>query len=146
KWPLFEEDFTLVAHKDRALARRNEVELKDLAGETIFSRPYCEQGERLAAILEEADIDNWDAHRVVSEHDLLELLQANMGVAILPESFVAANDLRAIRLRGVEMRRTVHAYSVSGRQRSPAGSLLLKLLRGADWSAAGPGSMSRTAA
>jgi hypothetical protein len=35
---------------------------------------------------------------------------------------------------GLDLRRTVSLYGVAGRQRTPTANMIMKMLRGADWS------------
>lgn len=128
RWPLFEAPFALMLHKGRPLARRNAVEPSDLAGEILLARPYCESHGEAVALLEEHGLAP-AGHYVDCEEDVLALLEADLGIAILPRGSGDSPLLRAVPLRGLELKRTVHAYAVAGRQRSIAAATLLKLLR-----------------
>ena len=77
--------------------------------------------------------DSW-GHQVVTHHDLLALLEANLGIAIVPMSAPQATVVRRMPLNDAGLRRTVSIYCVAGRQRSPPGAALLNLIRSADWS------------
>jgi hypothetical protein len=52
----------------------------------------------------------------------------------MPQSAVSSGRLRGLSVIGLDLRRTVYLYAVSGRQRSAAAAGLIKLLRAADWS------------
>jgi hypothetical protein len=61
-------------------------------------------------------------------------LEANVGVAIMPQSARGNSTLRGVMIDGLALKRRVTLYAVAGRQRTPAAAGLMKLLRAADWS------------
>jgi DNA-binding transcriptional LysR family regulator len=133
-WPLFEEGYELTVNQAHPLALRNSLKIADLAKQRLISRPYCEHAAELAALLRAEGIEQKSGDNVLSDQDLVALLQANVGVSILPESAVQNGDLRRLAIDGLALRRTVSLYAVAGRERSPAAAALVKLLRAADWS------------
>jgi len=132
-WPLFTEGFSVVVSKDHRLAGRNAVEAEQLNEERLLSRPYCEHFEPFTRLLKDRGAVFGSKHKMVSEHDLVQLLQAGMGIGILPASAPCPEGLRRVPLSGVELTRSVSLYAVSGRPRTPAATALAKLLRSADW-------------
>ena len=132
-WPLFEEGYGLTVNRAHPLARRNMLKFADLARQRLISRPYCEHATDFAALLKAQGIEQKSGDNVLSDQDLVALLQANVGVSIMPESAVRNNDLRQLPIEGLAFRRTVSLYAVAGRERSLAAAALLKLLRAADW-------------
>src|SRR3546814_17145860 len=83
-------------------------------------------------------------HQVATQEDLLALLDANLGVAIIPDGASATNGFRRIPLMRLELARTVSAYTVAGRPRAVACATLLNLLRAAAWRFdAGPAQQGR---
>ena len=133
-WVLYTEPYRLVVHKDHALARRKAVELKELAGLRLLSRPYGEQEGALAEMLVKHGIQHDTGDTIGSDQDMMDLLGANVSAGILPRSACSSDTLRSIAIEGLEVTRPVALYAVAGRQRSPAASLLVKLLRAANWS------------
>src|SRR3546814_10072732 len=87
----------------------------------------------LPICLEANDIVDTATHQVATQEDLLALLDANLGVAIIPDGASATNGFRRIPLMRLELARTVSAYTVAGRPRAVACATLLNLLRAADW-------------
>jgi DNA-binding transcriptional LysR family regulator len=132
-WPLFTESFLLLVNNAHRLAGRDTVEIEDLRGERLLVRSYCEHADDLAAFLRESGIDAERGHEVTSERDLMTLLEANMGVAIVPRSGAASAALMRAPIKGLELRRTVYLYGVAGRQRSAVASAIMKMLRGTNW-------------
>jgi DNA-binding transcriptional LysR family regulator len=133
RWALFTESFSLAVNKVHPLANRNMVEFRHIEGERLLHRSYCEMAAALTEILMSHDIGEGAGDKVASDHDLISLLEANVGVAILPESAPVSEKLCRVAIDGLNLERTVSIYSVSGRERSPAANALIKLLRAADW-------------
>jgi DNA-binding transcriptional LysR family regulator len=132
-WPLFTEDFQLVFSRRHRLADRDNIELEDLRSEQWLSRSYCEHGERLSATLREHGLDVDHGHEVWSERDLVELVEAGIGVAIIPDTSPVPQTLKRTAVDGLDARRTIHLYGVAGRERTAVASAMMRLLRGADW-------------
>jgi DNA-binding transcriptional LysR family regulator len=133
-FPLFEEPFHLVVNRTHRLAGKIRVEFTELASETLLINTECEMVEELKACLEANDIVDTATHQVATQEDLLALLDANLGVAIIPDGASATNGFRRIPLMRLELARTVSVYTVAGRPRAVACATLLNLLRAADWS------------
>lgn len=136
-WSLFTEDCGLLVANAHPIASRNTVSLEHLKSERLLRRAFCEQADKLDGLLRAKGAAGTIEHAVASEADLAALLGANVGIAIAPRSTATAvaPAARYIAITDLELQRTVFAYAVAGRPRSPAASALLKLLRAADWSA-----------
>ena len=133
-WPLFTEPFELIVHRVHRFAGRNLVEFDQLADERLLVQAECEMAEELARRLSRHGITTAGAHQVTMDHDLITLVEAGLGIAIVPASAIRSERLRSVPLDGLDLTRTVAIYGVAGRQRSPAATMLLNLLRAADWS------------
>lgn len=133
-WPLFSEGFCLAVNAKHPLAVRTAVTAEDLRQQRFLVRSYCEHAGELAEFLRSRDIDMDHCHEVSSERDLSALLDANMGVVLVPASAGGTHTWKRTPVEGLELRRTVYLYGVAGRQRSAAGSAMLKMLRAAEWS------------
>jgi len=132
-WPLFTEDFRLVLSKQHHLAERDSVELEGLRSEQLLSRVYCEHAGRLSASLREHGLNIERSHEVSSERDLIELVEADIGVAVIPDTSPIPRTLKRTKLAGLDLRRTIHLYGVAGRERTAVASAIMRMLRGADW-------------
>jgi DNA-binding transcriptional LysR family regulator len=126
-WSLFEDRFSFVMHAAHPLAARATLELRDLAGERLLGRPYCETMGSNLTIAERTGSD------AACDHDVLRLVEAGLGIALLPESWRLAPSLRRVAVSDLAIAREVRVYAVAGRRRSPAAALLLKLMRARDW-------------
>ena len=132
-WPLFTEDFRLVLSKEHPLAKQGEIALEDLQSEQWLSRSYCEHADRLGASLCKHGLSFDQGHQISSERDLIELLEAEVGVAVIPDTSPIPETLKRTAVDGLDARRTVHLYGVAGRERTAVASAVMRMLRGADW-------------
>jgi len=131
-WPLFEESFELLMHRDHPLANAEIVDVRELADQRLL---MSEQAEGMAQVLGERNTSAGAGHRLSSLDDVLALIAVNLGIALLPQSVGRHAELRRVTVAGLELSRKVSLYGVAGRPRSPAGDALMKLLRARDWSA-----------
>jgi DNA-binding transcriptional LysR family regulator len=132
-YPLFEEPFALAVGETHALATRGGMEFQDLASETLLINIACEMVEELRACLKANGILDAAAHHVTTQQDLLALLRANLGIAIIPVGAIDGKGLRRIPLKQLNLVRTVSVYTVAGRHRAIGCSTLVNMLRAADW-------------
>jgi DNA-binding transcriptional LysR family regulator len=132
-WPLFTENFQLVVNRRHPLASRDTIEVGDLRSEQLLSRHYCEHSERVNASLREHGLDVERSHEICSERDLIELLEADIGIAVVPDTSTLPPTLKRAAVEGLDARRTVHLYGVAGRERTAVASAVMRMLRGADW-------------
>jgi DNA-binding transcriptional LysR family regulator len=132
-WPLFTEDFQLVTSALHRLAGRGTVEIDELRSEQLLSRAYCELASHLNTSLREHGVEVDHCHEISSERDLIELLEADIGVAILPDTSPIPQTLKRAAVDGLDARRTVNLYGVAGRERTAVATAVMRMLRGADW-------------
>jgi DNA-binding transcriptional LysR family regulator len=133
-WPLFTESFGLLAGSAHPLHSRGGIAVDDLRQERLLVRTYCEQAGEFAELMRGRDIDVMRGHEVMSERDLMALVEANVGVAVVPNSLCRAPGLSRTPIDGLAMRRTLYLYGVAGRQRTAVASAAMKLLRACNWS------------
>ena len=132
-WPLFTEGFYLVVNRLNPLAERDRIGFDDLRAEQWLSRKYCEHSDRLGRSLREHGFAVDRSHQIASERDLIELLEANIGIAVIPHTASLPHTLKRTRVEGLDSRRTVQLYSVAGRERTAVASAVMRMLRGTDW-------------
>jgi DNA-binding transcriptional LysR family regulator len=130
---LFDEPFELVVSQTHRLAGRNRAEFEELASETFLVNTGCEMVKELTTCLEANGIPDTATHLAGTRDDLLTLVKANLGVAIVPVGTVETNELCRIPLKELNLVRKVSAYTVAGRRRSIVCAALLNMLRAADW-------------
>jgi DNA-binding transcriptional LysR family regulator len=134
RWPLFNEGFHLVVDRRHNLASRPVVDIEDLREESILRCRYSEHAEQTATILRANNVGVDHGHEIDLARDLFLLLEAGLGVALLPGSTSIPATLARPAVNGIDLRRTLYIYGVAGRQRSAVASAILKMLRAADWS------------
>jgi DNA-binding transcriptional LysR family regulator len=132
-WPLFTEDFQLVVNAYHRLADQDSIDLDDLRSEQLLSRGYCEHASRLNTTLREHGVDVDHCHEISSERDLIELLEAGIGIAVVPDTSRIPQTLKRSSVEGLDARRTVNLYGVAGRERTAVASAVMRMLRGTDW-------------
>jgi DNA-binding transcriptional LysR family regulator len=115
------------------LSERSSIEFDDLRSEQLLSRKYCEHAQRISASLREHGIDVDHSHEISSERDLIELVEADIGVAMVPHTSPVPESLKRTSVAGLDARRTVNLYGVAGRQRTAVASAVMRMLRSADW-------------
>jgi DNA-binding transcriptional LysR family regulator len=133
-WPLFTEDFQLIVSSMHPLAQRPGIELDDLRQERLMVRTYCETTQELLELLRLRKFDVARCHEVSADGDLIALLEAGFGVALIPRSTQSPASLLRVAVAGIELKRTVYLYGVAGRQRTAVASAMMKMLRAYDWS------------
>ncbi len=131
-WPLFVEDFRVVVNQQHRFAELESVEPGDLADEQVIARPFCELWSETQILLDAGGVDATRCCEVTSDRDAIRLIEAGLGVGLLPASTRVSDKLRKIAFAS-KIARTIRIYSVAGRQRSPALSGLMNLLRTAEW-------------
>ncbi|MBR0757413.1 LysR family transcriptional regulator [Bradyrhizobium jicamae] len=132
-WPLFTEHFYLVMSRTHPLASRDRIGFDDLQGEQLLSRSYCEHAERVGSTLREHGVAVDGSHQISSERDLIELVEADIGISVIPHTATIPDTLKRTTVDGLDSRRTVHLYGVAGRQRTAVASAVMRMLRGTDW-------------
>ncbi|MBI3701088.1 MAG: LysR family transcriptional regulator [Afipia sp.] len=133
-WPLFTEGFDIVVNEKHPFAERGNVEYDDVKSQQLLTRGYCEHADRLNSNLRDHQIDVDHSHEISTESDLFKLLEADMGVAVVPRSTSVPQSLKRAGLNGLNVQRTVQLYGVAGRERTAVASAVMKMMRGADWS------------
>ena len=137
RWPLFTETVVLAVSENHRLANRERIAMQELQGERIIRRPHCESLEDVEALLSARGLADLQRHEATSDIDVAGLVSANVGVALVPASADLPGGVRRLGIDDANLAREVCVYAVAGRPRSPIASMLLKMLRAADWSAYG---------
>jgi DNA-binding transcriptional LysR family regulator len=132
-WPLFTEKMHLAVNIEHPLASTPAFNLTKLTKERLITRTYCENFANFENMLKERQVTPTPGHQTCSEQDLIAMLEANLGVGLLPESAPKSVKIKLLPLEGIDFSRTVYCYGVAGRQRSAAAATLIKMLRAADW-------------
>ncbi len=135
-WPLYKEEFRLVVSRKHSLARSGTLSIGDLAGHRLIARGHCENGAEIAEKLAENAVATHSAGDVASDQDMIALIDANLAVGILPQTARVGGGLERIALSDLAITRSVALYTVAGRERAPAATALIRLLRAYDYASA----------
>jgi DNA-binding transcriptional LysR family regulator len=133
-WALFTEDLQLFVNSMHAFANQASIALDDLHAERLMVRTYCETTPTLLDLLRARDFDVTRFHEVSTDVDLISLLEAGLGVALVPRSTQSPPSLMRIGVTDMDVRRTIYLYGVAGRQRTTVAAAMMKMLRAYDWS------------
>ncbi len=134
-WTLFNEPFSVLVPRDHPLSNQESVGVEDLVGEDVLPRQHCEQAAFFNKVFRQHAIEQSTKHLITSEGDLLALVEAGLGVALVPNYAPHPSTVQRITLKNADIRRDVVLSSVAGRQRSPAANTFMKFVRAADWTA-----------
>jgi DNA-binding transcriptional LysR family regulator len=132
-FPLFDEPLDLFVNRKHRLAGKKVAEFADLASETFVINSECEMAVELFDRLRTGNVGGTCVHQVATQSDLLTLLEADLGVAIIPISAARSDGFIRVRLNGLNIARKVSVYGVAGRRRGPCCTTMLNMLRAADW-------------
>jgi DNA-binding transcriptional LysR family regulator len=132
-FPLFDEPFDLVVSTTHKLAGKHSAEFKELTSDTFMMNGRCEIAGEIKDCLAANGVLATATHQVTTQEDLLALVKADLGVAIVPVGAVEGGGLCRISLDELNLTRRVSLYTVSGRSRATACATLLNLLRASDW-------------
>ncbi len=132
-WPLFTEEFGVVVPHGHKLTMSRCVDIESLSGCTILARPYCECRDALSKLMREADVKESTTHDVPSDRDIVALVEAGLGLAIVPASTRLPDSVCWVPMHKVGVSRCISVVTVAGRKRSSAATTLINFLRSAEW-------------
>jgi DNA-binding transcriptional LysR family regulator len=133
RWQLFTEPFEIAVNQRRPLASRDVITFGDLTEQDLLCRSYCECASRLGEALRAHDIDLDRTHAISSQADLITMLEADFGIALMPRSVSLPHTLRRVALEGFGVERTVQLFGVAGRERTAVATAFMKMLRSTNW-------------
>jgi len=135
-WPLYKEEFRLVVSRRHPLAGSGSLPIGDLAGHRLIGRGHCENGTEIAEKLAEKAVAAHSAGDVASDQDMIALIDADLAIGILPQTVRVGDRLAKLALSDLAVTRMVTLYTVAGRERAPAATGLIRLLRAYDYASA----------
>lgn len=132
--PLLEEPFVLACRRDHAFAQREAVDWADLNGQRVIMVSRA-SGNRiiLDAALAKADVRLSWAYEVMHLSTSLGLVEAGLGISVLPQLATPQGDHPIIvtrPIRNPEVTRTIGVVRRHGGRLSPATERFLEMLLG----------------
>lgn len=126
RWPLYAEGCVVVLPASHPLAARERITGEDLAGETLLAGTRCGGfAQALAAGMAGVMIRDCGG----GWPQLLDLVAAGLGLALLPEGLALPAGLAARPLERPALARRVMLAAVAGRPQGPAVANFVKLCR-----------------
>lgn len=132
-WPLFTENFQMIAPATHRMASKTSLMLQDLDGEDVIERTKCVGCLRLRQLCAASGTMPRFRHRVDTIEQLLNLVRAGFGVGLMPRSDRLGEGLVGREIDKAEIDRKVSLATVAGRPFSAATDAFLKLSRMRDW-------------
>ncbi len=127
RWVLFKENAVAVLPPGHRLAGQNMVTAADIAGETVLSGTRCGGFAGALAELTGTMLNVRQCDMAVAQ--MLDLVSAGLGIALLPERAVAAGMVVSRRFCEPDLTREVLLTAVAGRQLNPAAANFVRLCR-----------------
>jgi DNA-binding transcriptional LysR family regulator len=131
-FPLFDERFDLFVSRAHELSGRIAAQFSDIASETLLINTECDMADEFAECLKTHGVAGVRSHSAAS-HDVLALLEADLGVAVIPVGAAQTSDVSRVPLNDLNLARTVSVYVAAGQRPRAVSATLLNMLRACDW-------------
>lgn len=131
-WQLFDRHRHIVLRSDHRLAQLPSITLSDLADEAWIDCRECGSA-RLRSAAEMQGIQPGFRHSVDGVHLAPGLVEAGMGIAVLPESLVLGPALIRRSIADADFTTAVVLAGIAGRKRSPASDAFVRAARARSW-------------
>ncbi|HVJ51876.1 MAG TPA: LysR family transcriptional regulator [Aliidongia sp.] len=116
---LYSERFVVACSPGHRFARRKEIAMAEMDGETCFSRINCEFVDVLGERCREQGVDLVQSYRSEREDWILTMVAAGLGVCFLPEFTASFPGVIGCPLVSPAVDRDVCMVTVAGRHSSP---------------------------
>jgi DNA-binding transcriptional LysR family regulator len=135
RWRLFAERYVLICPPDHRFRELDDVDVEALAEECLLLHedPRCPIRRYLAEIWAETGARPRQQHFGSSQSQVLDMVQASLGVTVAGERLPIIGMLLRRALRIDPDRRNILLVAVAGRPMGPTPSLFVKLMRAHGW-------------
>jgi LysR family transcriptional regulator, benzoate and cis,cis-muconate-responsive activator of ben and cat genes len=89
---LGEEGYQLLVARDHPLANHAEVSLREFEGLNFIERPYCTNRQAFERLVNEQRITICYKGKAIHDLQLQGMVKLGLGVAVIPESYIACDD------------------------------------------------------
>ena len=86
------EDYKLLVRNDHILAQKKHIDFQSFEGLTFIERPYCTNRKAFNRLISENNISITYQGKAVHDLQLQGLVKLNLGVAVIPESYIKHDD------------------------------------------------------
>ena len=132
-WTLFSTGMRVFMNRAHRLANQPAIGIGMLSGERLLIRPYCEAAQQVSRLLAHHGIHQAGADQAASDHDVAALIEANLGLSLMPAVTPYGQEVVAMPVDGLDIECPMQLHTVIGRQHTPAAACLIQLLRAANW-------------
>jgi DNA-binding transcriptional LysR family regulator len=127
--PLFTEPYCLALHSGHPLAGKTTIAAEELSDNTMIVRRHCEVLSETSRHFTERGVRPFFAYRGTNDEQILALVQAGLGVTVMPASYVLKGVLRPL-LTGFTLKRQIGLlFAAHARHLEDSPSPLLEALR-----------------
>ena len=133
--PLYRERMVVAFPTGHRFDQLKEVPVRALQGERYLDRLNCEFGSIWMELLEERGVEIEVPYRSEREDWIQTMVQAGMGVCMVPEHSIMIADLAYRPLVEPALYRSVEVVTVAGRRHAPALAAFLDAIRREAWPA-----------
>lgn len=130
---LYEERYVVIFPPGHRFERLDAVRLADLDGEDYVDRLACEMREMVMKVLGERSVRLYARFRSQREDWVQTMVLSGLGFAFMPEYSVTIGGLLSRPLTEPTVSRSVQAFDVRGRARTPAAALFLREMARFAW-------------
>ena len=136
RWEMFSERYVLLCPPDHRFREHQQVAVHDLAEECLLlhENAACPIRRFVADIFEQNDIRPRRQHFANSQEQMLEMVQASLGVSLAGDRLPASSPALRRPLEAELAARSVVLAVVAGRQLGPTSAMCVKLMRARTWS------------
>ena len=130
---LYSERFVIACSAGHRFARKSNVAMAELAGESYLSRINCEFYDLLTDLCRKQDVVLEDSYRSEREDWILTMVAAGLGVCFLPEYTAMFPGVIGCPVVSPSVARSVCVVTVAGRRSSAPVKVFLNALRRYPW-------------
>lgn len=131
--PLFDEDMVIALPASHALADKEILSAKDLAGMPYIERINCEFGEYGEHIFSQRGVDGPTVCRSERDDWVLGMVARGFGYAFLPVECASHSEIAVRRIENMAVVRTINLVTVRGRKHSPGVGAFVRQIARWDW-------------
>jgi len=127
---LYTERYVVAFHSSHRFNCLSRIDLKEIQAEAYLDRLNCELREKLKAVCQDQEINLYASYRSNSEDWIINLIRADLGVALMPEYTLPLNaqDVQCRYLANPEISRQIYAICLpQSRKKADIQTLLASL-------------------
>ena len=135
-WHLFTERYLVVCNDDHRFSRLDAIPLAELSKETLLLNAdgSCPARRFVDNLFDQASATPRQCHFAGNMDQILEMVEANLGVAVTGERTRVNRGVRSRQIDNAMSLRSIALFAVAGRRMSATSGLFLKLMRARAWS------------